>query len=151
MENIIRQLHPAEYAEKLRSRKILYEQENLSESTDDTLRENIPTINILNIKVYPSQVINIILNDSPHLSTIHYCAGSDRIMVINPDSNLNNDRVSFLVEILNLNRHEQQLQNIDQPNQTDSNQFILTVKGIRRFKIIHNTIRNVIENHVFSN
>lgn len=138
MENIIRQLHPTEYAEKLRSRKILYEQENFA--TDDNSRENIPTVFLSGVKIYPNQQLNIILKPSPFLNTITFSASSDRIIVISPEQN---SSISFLVEILNFGQIEHQI-NQGQP----SDNYLLTVKCLKRFKIDPNTFRNVNENPV---
>lgn len=151
MENILKQLHPEEYSEKLKARKILYEQEKQEVSEDDTFRENLPCIVMEDMKVYPNQIISLPLNESIYLRTIMFSAGSDRIIVIIPTQNFNDSTVSFLVEIQSLSRTENGLaENNNELNniQTSDNQLLLTIKGLKRFKLTSNPLRNIIENMV---
>jgi len=153
MENILKQLHPDEYAEKLKARKILYEQEKQGVSQDDTFRDNLPCIIIENAKIYPNQILSIPINQSTYLRTIMFSAGSDRIMVISPSLNFNDSTVSFLVEIQSLNRPETGLvENNNETNNLESpnNHILLTIKGLKRFKLTSIPFRNIIENMVIS-
>ena len=149
MENILKQLHPQEYLEKLKARKILYEQERQYTLSDDTFRENLPTILMENISVYPNQLINIPLIDSIYMRTIMYSAGSDRILVIVPKQSIATT-ISFLVEIISITHQDQGLTQIENTNVSleRDRQMILSVKGLKRFRITSNQLRNIIENIV---
>ena len=149
MENILKQLHPQEYSEKLKARKILYDQEKQETSSDDTLRENLPTILIENIAVFPNQVVNFPLVESIYLRTIMYYAGSDRIMVIVPKQNISNT-ISFLVEIISIAHQEQGLSQLESSNiiSDTERKMIITIKGLKRFRLNFNQLRNIIDSTV---
>jgi len=140
MENIIKQLHPQEYIEKLKYKKLLYEQENHETQSDDTLRENIPSILVENVKIWPSQIMQLVISNPLYLRTVVYSAGSDRILTIISNSNVESS-VSFLVEIMSIARPDGVQQNNDAP----VDQLTVHIKGLKRFRVSANSLRNIIE------
>jgi hypothetical protein len=127
-ENLIKTKHPKKYEEKLNIVKISYQEEG---NTEHNLRRNIPSIYLENTYVWPRTKRKLIIKNMLFNSTIVTSSIHDRFLIIAPydpndstsPNNLNQDsiKISSLVEILSINKH--------------NNQIDLEVIGLKRFKI----------------
>ena len=124
LENIIKSKYGSVYEEKLKLNKLMYDEDNSSSQ-----RNNIPSITLENVYIWPKIKKKIRVDDTQYSSTINSASINDRLIIIIPKFNLTEEDISCLCEILNINRA--------------TNYIEMELLGIKRFKV--NRISNISE------
>ncbi len=124
LENIIKSKYGSIYEEKLKINKLMYDEDDLS-----TQRNNIPSITLENVYIWPKVKKKVKVYDIQYNSTIDNASINDRLIIITPKFQLTDEDLSSLCEIVNINR---------------GSDFIeIELLGIKRFKV--NRITNFSE------